>query len=130
LKKVTNEIAHLNKIKRKGIKSILVEDIHKAIDAKRCLIQAFTCQRLFKVYFPLFLLSIPLVLIPVSLIYYLEVIPAEMINRFWSFLLLLGIVIPFIAAVMPMIRNRPYTKYENIHRKILLEKDYENLIFN
>lgn len=129
VEKSYQRIAYLNKIKNKQIKSIVMQEIDEAINANKGLIEAFTTHRLLKVYLPLFLLAFPLLLIPLSIVIPIKVCALAMYN-IWSLMLFFGIMIPFMTAVGVMIHNRPYSKYEKIHRKILSERDYENLLLD
>jgi len=114
-------ISYLTRIKAKGIEEIPQQDIEEAIASNKRLIRAYTTHRLFKVYLPLFLLAIPLLVMPLSIVCPAYIFPAEIAGRLWSLMLFFGMGIPFCTAVGTMLRNRPYTKFENIHRKVLLE---------
>lgn len=130
VKNAYERIVHLSRIKKEKISRVSSKEIEEAIRANKRLIEAFTHQRGLKVYVPLFLLSMPLFIIP--LLAWLPIIVPAQIGTIiwftWGLAIFIGMIIPFVTILNGMLCNRPFARYESIRSKLLLMEEYENLL--
>ena len=125
-------ICHIKRLQRKF--DLNINDVQKAIKANRCMINMFTSYRFLKVWSPILLLMIPMIIISLTPIFPAIVDPTSSYDIFdykapvyfwlWGLSLLVGPVIPIGTYIVGM-SQRPFSKYEKIRRQ-LLSQNIEN----
>lgn len=125
-------ICHIKRLQRKF--DLNINDVQNAIKSNRCMINMFTSYRFLKVWSPILILMIPMIIIILTPIFPAIVDPTSSYDIFdyeapvyfclWSLSLLVGLMVPIGTYIIGM-SQRPFSKYEKI-RLHLLSQNIEN----